>query len=77
MQEALTCNNYNCVIRSDKIHELHKDIIDICSKASKACLPHTAGSNSNSMKVVPGWNEHVKEHAENAKLWHDVAKWKA
>ena len=24
------------------------------------------------MKTVPGWNEYVKEHAENAKLWHDV-----
>ena len=51
---------------------LHNDIISSCSDASKASLPHTAGSNSNGMKVVPGWNEHVKEHAENAKLWHDV-----
>ena len=23
-------------------------------------------------KVVPGWNEHVKEHAKNAKDWNDI-----
>ena len=22
--------------------------------------------------MIPGWNEHVQEHAENAKMWHDV-----
>ena len=70
VQEALTCNNYKCVIHREKIHELHKDIIDICSKASKACLPHTSGNKGN--KILPGWNEYVKEHAENAKVWHDV-----
>ena len=72
MNGAFTCNDYNCAIHYEHIRLLHNDIISSCCKASKACLPHTAGSNSNSMKVVPGWNEHVKEHAENAKLWHDV-----
>ena len=49
---------------------LHNEIINICSAASKTCLPHS--STSKGMKIVPGWNEYVKEHAEEAKVWHDV-----
>ena len=70
MHEALTCSNHKCVIHTEHIRLLHNDIIDICSIASKACLPHT--SNSKGMKIVPGWNEYVKEHADNARVWHDV-----
>ena len=70
MQEALTCKNYKCTIHTGNVHTLHKEIVDICNKASKACLPHTSGNKG--CKIVPGWNEYVKEHAENAKLWHEV-----
>ena len=44
-------------------------------KASLQQLPttHTSNVNSNKeRKVVPSWNEHVKEHAINAKYWHDI-----
>ena len=70
MQDALTCTDYKCIIHNEHIHQLHNKLIDICNKASKACLPHT--SSNNYRKIVPGWNEYVKEHAENAKVWHDV-----
>ena len=70
MQDALTCKDRKCIIHNEQIHQLHKQIIEVCNKASNACLPHTTGKNSR--KVVPGWNEYVKEHAENAKVWHDV-----
>ena len=23
-------------------------------------------------KIIPGWNEHVKEHAEISKMWHEI-----
>ena len=68
--EALRCRNYKCSLHTEYIHELYKNIIKICKEASAKCLPHTSLNNSN--KVVPGWNEHVREHAENAKMWHDV-----
>ena len=64
MQEALTCKNYDCATHNENIFVLYKEIIEICNNASKACLPHTTG-NKGSM-IVPGWNEYVKEHAENA-----------
>ena len=41
--------------------------------ASSKCLPHTSDcNNKKGRKVVPGWNEHVKEHAENAKYWNEI-----
>ena len=61
MQDALTCKDRKCIIHNEQIHQLHKQIIEVCNKASNACLPHTTGKNSR--KVVPGWNEYVKEHA--------------
>ena len=70
MHEALTCQNYKCVSHKENIHVLYKEIISICKNSSKASLPHTA--NKKDSKIIPGWNEYVKEHAENAKMWHDV-----
>ena len=68
--EALLCRNHKCTIHNDNIQDLYKSIINICSSASTKCLPHT--SLNHHKKVIPGWNEHVQEHAENAKMWHDV-----
>ena len=68
--EALRCRNRKCSLHTEYIYELHKNIIKICKEASTKCFPHT--SLNDSKKVVPGWNEHVREHAENAKMWHDV-----
>ena len=68
--EGLKCRNYNCNIHNDYIQKLHNDIIKICCKISENCLPHT--SLNQGRKVVPGWNEHVKEHAENSRIWHDI-----
>ena len=53
-----------------QIRGLYSEIIEICNNASKACLPHTTGNKGS--KIVLGWVEYVKEHAENAKVWHDV-----
>ena len=70
MHEALTCRNYKCSMHKEYINQLHSNIINICSEASKTCLPHSSGSKSR--RTIPGWNEYVKEHADNAKVWHDV-----
>ena len=68
--EGLKCRNYNCNIHNDYIQKLHNDIIKICCEISENCLPHT--SLNQGRKVVPGWNEHVKKHAENSRIWHDI-----
>ena len=68
--EALLCRDIKCNIHTEDIQKLFKDVINICSHAFTRCLPHT--SLNNYKKVIPGWNEHVKEHAQNAKEWHDV-----
>ena len=68
--EVFTCRNYNCTEHKEQIHELYKSIINISTEASTKCLPHT--SINQTKKVIPGWNEHVEEHARNARIWHDV-----
>ena len=71
--EALKCRNFKCKRHTEYIQTLHNKIIECCCEASKKCLPHTSLKNNvNGSKKVPGWNEYVKEHAENAKFWHDI-----
>ena len=70
MHDALNCSNHKCGIYTEHTHLLYNDIINICSVASKACFPHTPGIKG--MKIVLGCNEFVKEHADNANIWHDV-----
>ena len=72
--EALKCKNYKCTSHNDYIQSLYKEIIKCCHDASEKCLPHTSQRNNNGNKIIPGWNEHVKEHAERAKLWHNIWK---
>ena len=60
------CKKYNCTNHTEFIHEIHKDIINIISIASNTSLPHT--SKKNEKKVIPGWNDHVKEHSERSKM---------
>ena len=68
--EVFTCRDYNCTEHKEQTHNLYKSIINICTEASTKCLPHT--SINQTKNVIPGWNEHVKEHARNARIWHDV-----
>ena len=42
----------------------------ISREASGKTLPHT--SQKKDVKIIPGWNEHVKEHAERASMWHNI-----
>ena len=68
--EALRCKNYKCIQHNEFIHELYGKIINYTSNSSNICLPHT--SDKNVRKVIPGWNEYVKEPAEESKKWHEL-----
>ena len=71
--DALKCRNYKCTLHKNYIQTLYKELIECCCDASNNCLPHTSLKNDNKRsKTIPGWNEYVKEHAEKAKIWHDV-----
>ena len=73
--EALTCKNYKCNEHYDYIKRLYNEIIKYCKEASDKSLPHTSANNNNDVnKVIPGWNEHVKEYAEKAMFWHYIWK---
>ena len=68
--EALKCKEYKCTSHAKFIQEIHNDIISSISQASNISLPHT--SKSIAKKIIPGWNEHVKEHSDRSKMWHDI-----
>ena len=68
--DALKCKQYKCTRHSEYIQDLYSNIISNTSNSSKSTLPHT--SRKKVRKVIPGWNEHVKEHSERAKLWHEI-----
>ena len=72
LNEALSCKNYKCTSHTDYIQSLYAEIIKCCHDASVKYLPHTSPRNNDGNKIIPGWNEHVKEHAERAKLWHNM-----
>ena len=71
--EVFTCKMYKCQRHRKEIQELHDNIVGSIKQSSGNCLPHTSNvSGKKERKVVPGWNEHVKEHAINAKYWNDI-----
>ena len=66
--EAWKCKDYNCTKHVEYIKNIHSKIVKICKEASEKTLPHT--SQNKDIKIIPGWNEHVKEHADRANIWH-------
>ena len=68
--EALKCKDYNCTKHIEYIKEIHSKIVKISSEASGKTLPHT--SQNKDIKIIPGWNEYVKEHADRASMWHNI-----
>ena len=70
--EAWTCKDYKCTKHSEFIQKQHSKIIELWLEASSQYLPHTSENADNGHKIIPGWNEHVKEHKENAKFWHEL-----
>ena len=74
--EAIGCKKYNCSTHNEYIQELHSDVLRYMGEASRNCFPHTSQkpqkNNESESKIVPGWNEHVKEHAEAAKIWNEI-----
>ena len=69
--EAWSCKDRKCTKHNEFIQNKHNQIIRLWMEASNNCLPHTTTKNADRGKnIIPGWNEHVKEHKENAKMCH-------
>ena len=71
-KEVEICKNHKCTcaLHTEAIKDLHNQIINICCNASQSCLPYTSQGKRNN--IIPGWNEYVKEHADRAKMWHEI-----
>ena len=71
--EVFTCKMYKCQRHRKEIQELHDNIVGSIKQSSGNCLPHTSNfSGKKELKVVPRLNEHLNEHAINAKYWNDI-----
>ena len=68
--EAWKCKDYNCTNHTEYIKSIYSKIVKICKEASGKTLPHT--SINKDIKIIPGWNEYVKEHADRANMWHNI-----
>ena len=68
--EAFRCRDKKCTEHSKFLCDLYDTIIKACNNASKSCLPYT--TQNGGKRVIPGWNEYVKEHADRAKMWHEI-----
>ena len=68
--EAWGCRNFKCNKHIEFIQETHAKIVKILHEASGKTLPHT--SQKKDIKIIPGWNEYVKEHSDRSKMWHDI-----
>ena len=73
LNEVFMCKNHKCTAHTANIHKIYADIISCCLEASDGSLPHTK-NNSKNFTNMPGWIEHVKEHADRAKFWHYIWK---
>ena len=69
--DAVHCNDFFCCKHSSDIQKFHDDLISICIQSSSNCIPSTKYRNRTS---VPGWNDYVKEHRDNAIFWHNIWK---
>ena len=65
--EVWSCNDRKCTKHNEFIQSKHNQIIRLWMEASNNCLPHTSKNAVKGKNIIPGWNEHVKEHKENAK----------
>ena len=70
MLENIQCTNKICTDHTSFISELYNAVIKACIEASEASLPHN--SQAGGRRIILGWKEHVQEHADRAKLWHEV-----
>ena len=70
--EAWNCKDFKCTKHYEYIQNVHNSIIGLWLEASNTCLPHTSNNAEKGQKVIPGWNEHVKERKKYAKECHDA-----
>ena len=70
--EAILCGEIHCNEHHNDITNFHNSIIDACLLAD-TCIPR-AGDNLSGRKVIPGWNEYVKEHRDMSMFWHSIWK---
>ena len=69
--EAIQCKNVFCEKHCNDIVSFHDDIINAYIMSSFCNIPV---SSKNGCKIIPGWNEHVKEKREKCLFWHELWK---
>ena len=73
-ESAIYCNSLHCKIHVKEIEIFHNAIVDACINAGCVTIPSKKGHSKDKHKVIPGWNEYVKQHRHEALTWHNLWK---
>ena len=66
---VFTCDDVFCTRHSNALQRLYDDILTVCLNATDKCIPHVKQGKQRE-QVIPGWNDYVKQHHEEALYWH-------
>ena len=69
------CTDIHCKsdLHRDQIEEYTISILEAMEEAGEACLPMTSsGGLKPTRKILPGWDQYVKPHAEESKFWYSL-----
>ena len=65
------CDDIRCTLHHSDIYQLYDDIVLAICTATDQCIPTTCNANEK-RKVIPGWNDHVKDKKNMAELWNFI-----
>jgi hypothetical protein len=63
------CNDHKA-----EIDYVHDALVKACVNADLECLPVQCQPAEPQNRVIPGWNDHVREAREQAIFWHSLWK---
>lgn len=70
--DITSCQNVLCECHNNDIERLYNSVCDACLKASNSCF---LGNKSGTRKTpIPGWNDQVQGHRDQAIFWHQIWK---
>ena len=69
--EFAQCRDIRCTAHHGDIYRVYNSIVTALCTASDKCIPRTSPVNGRP-KVIPGWNDYVKDKKAIAELWNFI-----
>ena len=69
--EFAQCRDIRCTAHHEYINRVYNSIVTALCTVSDKCIPRTSPVNGRA-KVIPGWNDYVKDKKAIAELWNFI-----